>query len=111
MDRLERYREAVIQLIREYAGLRPANGKIESEAIIDRERDHYEVVHVGWQGRDRIHGCVLHIDIRDGKIWLQHNGTDRLIADELMEAGVRREDIVLGFQPPALRPFTDFAVG
>lgn len=43
MDKLARYREIIRQLIFEYAGHKPANGQIETEAVIDLERDHYEV--------------------------------------------------------------------
>ena len=111
MDRVERYREAVIGLIEEYASCKPSNGQIETEAIVDRRRDHYEVMHVGWDGARRVHGCVVHIDIRDGKVWIQHDGTSRPVADELMAAGVPREAIVLGFHPADVRPFTDFAIG
>ena len=111
MDRLDRYREIVSGVIREYASYKPANGDIETEAVIDRDRDHYEVMHVGWDGRRRVHGCLIHVDIRDGKIWIQHDGTDRPVADELLAAGVPRDDIVLGFHPADVRKHTEFAVG
>jgi hypothetical protein len=111
MDRIERYREAVIRLVQEYASFRPANGQIETEAVIDRDRDHYEVMHIGWDGVRRVHGCVIHIDIRDGKVWVQYDGTTRPVAEELVTAGVPREDIVLGFHPPDVRRHTEFAVG
>ena len=94
----------------EYAAHKPSHGQIDSEPIIDPERDHYEVVHIGWQGHRRVHGCVIHVDIINGKIWIQHDGTDRPIAEALVEAGVPREDIVLGFQPADVRKWTDFAV-
>ncbi|MFN0112370.1 MAG: element excision factor XisI family protein, partial [Blastocatellia bacterium] len=32
------------------------------------------------------------------------------IATDLEEAGVPKEDIVLGFQPPKVRPYTEYAV-
>ncbi|MFM6307282.1 MAG: element excision factor XisI family protein, partial [Dolichospermum sp.] len=32
------------------------------------------------------------------------------IANELVELGVPKEDIVLGFQLPSVRKYTDFAV-
>lgn len=111
MDRVERYREVVRQLVEEYARHVPSHGHIEAEAIVDRDRDHYEVMHVGWDGARRVHGCVVHIDIRDGKVWVQHDGTSRPVAEELMAAGVPREDIVLGFHPADVRRHTDFAVG
>lgn len=53
----------------------------------------------------------MHIDIRDGKIWILHNTTEHDLAIELLEMGVPREDIVLGLYPPELRQVTKFAVG
>src|SRR5438067_9302050 len=111
MDRVEDYRELVRQLVAEYASYKPSHGQIETEAIVDSEKDHYEVMHVGWDGPRRIHGSVIHIDIRDGKIWIQHDGTNRPVADELVSAGVPREDIVLAFRPPKVRHLAGFAVG
>ncbi len=54
---------------------------------------------------------VIHVDIRDGKIWIQHDGTEEGIANDLMAAGVPQSDIVLGFHPPSERAYTPFAVG
>ena len=75
MDRTERYRVIVRRLIEEYASYTPSHGRIEVEAVVDRERDHYEVMHVGWDGVRRVHGCVVHIDIRGGKVWVQEPDT------------------------------------
>ena len=74
-------------------------------------RDSYQLVHVGWHDDRRIHGCILHLDIRDGKIWLQHNGTENDIAAELVEMGADKSDIVIGFHSPFKRQFTEYAVG
>jgi XisI protein len=67
-------------------------------------------MHIGWDGVRRIHGCLIHIDIIKDKIWVQYDGTSTAIAEELLEMGVPREDIVLGFHPLKLRQYTDFAV-
>jgi hypothetical protein len=109
VDRLERYREIVRRVVEEYARYKPSHGQIETEAVIDRDRDHYEVMHVGWDGQRRVHGCVVHIDIRDGKVWVQYDGTNRPVAEELVAAGIPREEIVLGFYPADVRRHTDFA--
>lgn len=111
MDKLDRYREIVRRLIEEYAGYKPANGQIETEAIIDRDRDHYEVMHMGWDRARRVHGPVVHIDISGGKVWVQYDGTDRAIAEQLVAAGIPREDVVLGFYPADVRQHTGFGVG
>jgi len=112
MDRTDQYRGIVRRVIEDYAEGKPKYGQIESEAILDDVRGHYEVVHVGWDNRShRVHGTVVHIDIIDGKIWIQYDGTDRPVADELLAAGVPPDDIVLAFHPPRLRHLTGFAVG
>jgi hypothetical protein len=111
MDKLEHYREIVRRLIEEYASYKPANGQIEPEAIVDRAKDHYEVMHVGWDGVRRVHGSVVHIDLIGGKVWIQYDGTTRPVAEELAAAGIPREDIVLAFYPADVRPHTGFGVG
>jgi hypothetical protein len=110
MDTLTRYRDIVRNIIQEYANYKPSHGEIETEAIIDPEHDHYEVMVVGWDGVRRVHGSVIHLDIIDGKIWIQHDGTNWPVADELLKAGVPKEDIVLGFHPADVRQHTGFAV-
>jgi hypothetical protein len=109
MDQVNRYREILRQIVTKYASWGGNRTDIRSEAVIDTDHDHYEVMSVGWQGRHRVHGSVVHLDIINGKVWIQHDGTNRPVADELLEAGVPKEDIVLGFQPPHLRKYTDFA--
>jgi hypothetical protein len=111
MDRVERYREIVRRLIADYARYKPSHGQIETEAIVDPVQDHYEVMHVGWDGARRVHGSVVHLDIINGKVWIQYDGTSRPVADELIAAGIPQEDIVLGFHPDHVRPLTGFAVG
>ncbi|MGI8980880.1 MAG: XisI protein [Pirellulaceae bacterium] len=110
MDKLNRYRQVVEQVIREYASHKPSNGQIQSEAVIDREGDHYQVLNVGWDQVERVHDTIIHVDIVEGKIWIQCNNTDRLLADELVEAGVPKEDIVLAFHPAELWQHTGFGV-
>jgi len=110
MDKLDCYREIIRRLIGEYASYKPSHGHIETEAIVDTERDHYEVMHVGWDGVRRVHGSVIHLDIINGKIWIQHDGTNRPIAEALVAAGIPRDEIVLGFHPADVRKYTDFAV-
>ncbi len=110
MDTLERYRQIVHEIIDEYAKYKPSHGEIETEAIIDPRKDHYEVMHIGWDGECRIHGCVIHIDIIQGKIWIQYDGTNRPVAEELLAAGVPKEDIILAFYPAQIRQYTDFGV-
>ena len=110
MEKLVKYREIVQQILQKYDKHKPAYGDIDVEKIFDTERDHYQIIHVGWEGDDWVHCCIIHIDIKNGKIWLQWNGTEDDIAADLVTAGVPKEDIVLGFQSPFMRKFTEYAV-
>ncbi len=110
MDKVEQYRQYIRQLLTEYVVVPIKNGEIELQLVFDTERDRYQVMSVGWDGYRRVHGCVLHLDIRDGKIWIQHNGTEWHIGEALVALGVPREEIILGFQAPYLREYTNFGV-
>jgi hypothetical protein len=67
-------------------------------------------MYAGWNGIYRIHGSVLHLDIRNGKVWIQHDGTEGGIAEELVQEGIPRDRIVLAFKSPDIRPHTGFAI-
>ncbi|MDQ3248230.1 MAG: XisI protein [Chloroflexota bacterium] len=109
MDQVSNYRQIIKALIMRYAQIKPAKGDIEIETIFDEANDHYEMMYTGWDGHWRIHGPVLHLDIRNSKVWIQHDGIAGGIAEELVEAGIPRHAIVLGFQPPKARPYTEYA--
>ena len=110
MDDVKHYRTVIRELIQRYAQYQPARGEVEIEVIFDEANDHYELMYAGWNGPYRIHGSVMHIDIRQGKVWIQHDGTEDGIAEELVKADIPRDRIVLAFKPPEIRPHTDFAV-
>jgi len=44
--------------------------------IFDTKNDRYQLVNIGWNGQQRIYGCVMQMDIINGKIWIQHNETN-----------------------------------
>lgn len=111
MDSVAHYREVVKRIIREYAAIKPSYGEVDVETVFDDQQGHYEMHYAGWNGRRRVHGSVIHVDITDGKIWIQHDGTEDGIANELVAAGIPREQIVLAFHHPYKRKYTGFAVG
>ncbi len=106
----ENYRTIITQLLTQYAIHKPSHGDIETQTIFDAENHHYQIVSVGWDGKQRIYGCSIHIDIKNEKIWLQANNTELDIGLDLLEMGVPREDIVIGFQPPYMRSFSGYAI-
>ena len=111
MGKVDQYRQLIQNLLSEYSQINSINEDVEAQTIFDLERDHYQLVHAGWSNKRRVYGCVVHFDIKNEKIWIQHDGTDIGMADELVARGVPKTDIVLAFQSPFKRQFTEFAVG
>ena len=60
-------------------------------------------MHVNWRNDYRIYGCAIHLDLIDGKVWIQNNSTEIYVNRELIKRGISEEDIVLGFRSPSVR--------
>lgn len=110
MDRIEEYQQIIQTVLDKYTHIPYAYGEIESKTVFDHETNRYLLVTIGWNGVKRVHGCLVHIDIIDDKVWIQRDDTEYGIAYELEDAGIPKKQIVLGFQTPDVRPFTEYAV-
>jgi hypothetical protein len=112
MDRLIRYRALVKQALQDHCDLlnsQPVPGE-DVTCVFDEQRDHYLLLKYGWPRGRYIHYTKLHVRLHNGKIWIEEDMTEAGIADELVEMGVPKEDIVLGFNAPEQRRYTGFAV-
>jgi hypothetical protein len=110
MDTRLKYQTLIKDILNEYAKYKPAFGEIDSRVSFDDEHGTYALLQVGWNGDEYVHGAVIHVDIIEDKIWIQYDGSEEGIAVDLVEKGVPKETIVLGFRPPEERPYTSFAV-
>ena len=111
MDSLNnQYRDVVEKVLKDYADFLGSEDEVLVEQVFDRKHDRYLLVETGWQNGYRIYGTLLHIDLIDNKLWIQHDGTEEGIALDLVAAGIPKEHIVLGFKPPEQRKHTKFAV-
>jgi XisI protein len=110
MDKLQQYRQVIQQVLAEQAHPYCHSNDVETEIICDTERDRYQLAYIGWEDGKRIFSIILHFDIKDGKIWIQYNGTETAIAQSLTDRGVPASDIVLGFHSPFKRQFSGYAV-
>lgn len=110
MDRLDEYRDLIYKILSYYASIPYRYGKIATYVIVDRECNHFLLMHEGWEEHKRIHGAIVHVEIRDGKIWIHYDGIEDGITDELIAGGVSKDHIVLAFHPPYVRQHTEYAV-
>lgn len=112
MDKLTHYRHLIKELLTQYAEVisrRPGPDR-ETEVIFDEERDHYLLVTIGWKKQRRVRGTTIYVRLRNNKFWIEEDWLENGITPDLVKAGVPKEDIVLAFQPPEIRPLTEFAV-
>ena len=113
MDRLTQYRQAIIEILTDFSnGSKDSTSKeeMEEQLILDTQRDHYQILTIGWNGIKRVYYPVFHIDIKNNKIWVQEDATDFDFVGELEKRGIPKSDIVLAFHSPFKRPLTDYAV-
>ncbi len=110
MDTIETYRQIIEKILGEYSQFDYAYGDIEKMVIFDRQNDHYLLLAIGWEGAKRVHGCIIHIDILDGKVWIQRDGLEHGVAQDLIEAGIPKAHIVLGFHSTEIREHTGYAI-
>lgn len=108
---LEQYRQWIQVVLQRHSDLPSAYGDLKTFPVFDTVRDHYQVVSVGWENRRRFFGCLIHVDILDGKIWIQYDGTEEGVANELVELGIPKSEIVLGYKAPYARKYTEFSIG
>ena len=110
MDKIERYRIFIKQILSKHAKLSSGKDDVKAELIFDNDNNHYQLTYIGWEGDKRVFGPVMHFDIIDGKIWIQYNGTEEAVAQSLVDNAVPYSDIVIAFHSPFKRQFTAYAV-
>lgn len=110
MDKLTTYRTIIKTILQAQAQYKPAHGEIEPMVLFDETHDQYQLLLLGWDRPRRVHAVIIHVRLVDGKIWLEYDGTNTHIAQQLVDAGIPPEDIVLAFHPPEVRPHTGYAV-
>jgi len=93
MDKLKQYQDIIKEVLTEYAAIPYAKFDLKSELIINENANRYLIITMGWEGDVRVHGCVIHLDIIDDKIWIQRDGTEDGIANDLVAAGIPKTDI------------------
>jgi hypothetical protein len=98
----------VVQVFEEEASRNDSNSGVEAKTVFDHNNHRYQLLKHGWQGMKRYFYNVVFVDIKDGLIWIQDDNTEFGIANRLLEHGVSRDQIVLGFQPPQYRKYTEF---
>jgi hypothetical protein len=110
MDSRTEDRQLIRRILEGHTRVPYAHGDVGFELVCDTEADRYLLMLVGREQGRRVHGCLIHVDLHDGKFWIQRDGTEYGVARELEDAGVSKDRIVLAFRSPAVREESGYAV-
>jgi hypothetical protein len=111
MDKISNYKK-ILQDIFEYQAKKfhyplPDVG---SRAYIGEDKNHFILMDIGWKGKRYIHRILYTVEIINDKIWIHEDNTDTDLIGQLLDKGVPKKDIVLGFVPVYAREIEGFSV-
>lgn len=115
MDRLENYRDRIEQIMTGYYQMtsdrasKISDDEVSDRLIFDRDRDRYLWLRFGWKDDKKVQQIIVYLSIKNDKIWVEEDATDLCVVDDLLAAGISKQDIVLGFHHPKKRALTEFA--
>lgn len=110
-DTLNHWRQTIKKILTHLAAIPfPEVVTMTAKTVFDETSDVYLVVVEGWQGVRRLHGCLVHLEIKEDKVWVQQDGTEDGVVADLLAAGIPKDHIVLGFKSPQSRAHTEFAI-
>lgn len=110
MDTLIKLDQAIESVLQQTADTLSGHENGNSQIIIDADRKNFVLIMLGWEGHRRIHDCLVHIQMIDDKIWIQHDGIEDSITENLEAAGIPKNQIVLAFYPEHVRVHTGYAI-
>lgn len=83
---------------------------IDTILVEDDKHQTYSVLEMGWENHSRVQTMPIFIRLKNGKVWIEEDKTNYPFVDLLVENGVSKSNIVLGFLPPEYRENSEFAV-
>jgi hypothetical protein len=98
------------EILTEYVKIPYSLSKTRQIAVCDRARGQFLIMLEGWEHFQRDHGCLVHLEIKDNKLWIQRDGTEDGLALEFERRGVPQEQMILAFYPPSDRAYADYAI-
>ncbi|MEG3438540.1 XisI protein [Pannus brasiliensis CCIBt3594] len=112
MDKLTHYQNTIKKILTEYERIssQVPDPDVDEVLIFDDERSHYLWFNIGWKNGKRIKAISVYVRVKNDRIYIEEDWTEEGIATELLHLGIPTSDIVLAFQPPDARQFTEFSI-
>ncbi len=67
--------------------------------MFDKTQDRYALMQVGWDRGRRVRGNLIYVTLKDGKVWVEYDGIEPGITQDLIAKGIPEERIILAFLP------------
>lgn len=111
MERVTKYKSIVKEVVSNILKPENENDPVKNQFIIDEKKGHFIVLMNGWQDESRFYGCLIHVEVKENsRVWVHEDRTDQIVIDKLLEKGIPKSDIVVGFHAPIMRSDTEFAI-
>jgi XisI protein len=109
-SQIDRWRCTLETILQHYADIPYRYGEVSTYVVVSRDLNRYMLIQEGWEKTHRIHGTIVHAEIRNNKIWIHYDGIEDSITEELVATGVPKDHIVLAFHPHHIRIHTGYAI-
>jgi hypothetical protein len=93
--------EIIKRVIQRYAQFKPSHGDIHLSTLFDEQQGRYALMQSGWDRGRRVSGNLIYITLHDDKIWIEYDGMEQGVTQDLVSAGIHPDRIVLAFLPEA----------
>ena len=107
IEKLNRYRQIIERVLETHAKMPAVPETVEGVVVCDPVRDQYLLMDIGWASYGRAHDVVVHLRLKEGKVWVEWDGIEYGIARDLIEAGIPKEDILFALQSREPQPMTE----
>lgn len=76
MEKIKTYQNIILSILEEYATYKPVNmDEVEQQIIADTQRNHFQLISIGWFKDRFIHDTIFHFDIKsNGKYGFKRIG-------------------------------------
>ncbi len=99
MDTQTTFEEVVKTTILRYARLRPSHGDIRLDPVFDEQNHRYSLMQVGWDRGRRVRGNLIYVTILQDHVYVEYDGIEHGITEDLIRAGIPQDRIVLAYLP------------
>ena len=95
MDQRVDYADILTRVIHEEGKLQPSfQPRLKIVSVCDQGTGQFLLIAVGWDGRRRVDNILFHAQLADGKVTIETDMTEEGLTQDLIEAGIRKEDIL-----------------